>query len=198
MSTYRIAINGNPDVFSIANHRPEGGNAPKTEGWMEYVPGVGFIVTMRCFEKNPMAVYTQPDDPVFHDSCMEVFLKCFPQSPDYINVEMNANGAMRCGFGPGRNRAKVLELGLPQPEVTVTVEEDFWLVRCLISEKLLEALYQRPCRFAVGDEMQGNFYKCGEKTAAPHWASWSKVERLDFHTPEFFGTLKIAEGENEM
>ena len=39
--------------------------------------------------------------------------------------------------------------------------------------------------------MYGNLYKCGDETDAPHWATWSKVERLDFHAPEFFGRLII-------
>lgn len=194
MITYRIITEGKPEIFSITNHRPEGAPAPKTEGFVRYIPGEGIEVTMCCAEQNPTAVYTQPDDPVFKDSCMEVFLNCFPQeSNSYINVEMNAAGAMRCGFGPGRqDRPKVLELGLPQPKMTATKTADGWQVQCLISESLLEALYQRPCNFTSGHKMRGNFYKCGEEVDSPHWASWSAVTKLDFHMPECFGLLKMV------
>ena len=147
---------------------------------------------MRCYESDPAVSYTQPDDTVCKDSCMECFLKCFTDLPGYINVEVNALGVMKCAFGPDRvNRKTVRQMGLAQPKVTVTKTEAYWQIRYVISESLLEALYQRPCRFAAGHEMQANFYKCREDVLPPHWSSWSKVERLDFHTPEFFGDLKI-------
>ena len=191
---YLVVTSGEAEVFTIANHRPEGAVAPKTEGLMRYVPGTGFEVVLRCYETDPKAVYTQPDDPVCKDSCMEVFLNCFPELPEYgyINVEMNAAGNMRCGFGTDRHhRYLVREKGLAQPERKITFGESYWQVQCIITESLLEKLYERPCRFAPGHEMRGNFYKCGDETDTPHWGSWSKVERLDFHTPEFFGILRI-------
>ena len=192
MNTYLVCTTGESQWFSIENSRPEGAVAPKTEGCMRYIPGEGFQVTMRCYEQDPAVSYTQPDDPVCKDSCMECFLKCFADSPDYINVEVNSAGVMKCGFGPGRERNTVRGLGFAQPKVTVTKNDAYWQINYVISEGLLESLYQRPCRFAAGHEMQGNFYKCREEVLPPHWASWSKVERLDFHTPEFFGQLKIV------
>ncbi len=194
MESYQVSTKGTPEWFCISHHRPEGGIAPKTEGNLAYIPGVGFKVTIRCYEANPRATYTQPDDPVFKDSCMEVFLNCFPEtSGSYINVEVNANGAMRCGFGPGRaNRPKVLELGLEQPKAEITVQPEYWQIEMLISESLLESLYQIPFPLIPGHTMRGNFYKCGEETDNPHWATWSPVERLDFHTPEYFGELILA------
>lgn len=194
-TVYHVHTQGQPEVFTVSNHRPEGAEAPPTEGWMRYIPGTGFEVTMRCWETDPKVVYMQPDDPVSWDSCMEVFLNCFPELPQYgyINVEMNAAGTVLCGFGTARDsREKVLKMGLPQPKVSVTKSEEWWQVQCILSEELLETLYGRPCRFAPGHEMRGNFYKCGSKLDPPHWASWSKVERLDFHTPEFFGSIKIV------
>ncbi len=191
MNTYFVTTTGEPEMFVITNNQPEGAEAPKTEGWMQYKAGLGFEVTMRCYEADPAVQYTQPDDPVFRDSCMECFLKCFADSPDYINVEVNSVGAMRCGFGPGRARQKVLEMGFPQPKATVTKGEDYWQINYVISEQLLESLYQRPCRFASGDELRANFYKCRETVQPPHWATWSEITVTDFHTPDQFGLLKI-------
>ena len=41
------------------------------------------------------------------------------------------------------------------------------------------------------ERLQANLYKCGDKTAVPHFLSWNPVEvpAPDFHRPEFFGTL---------
>lgn len=195
MLTYQIATTGEPEWFTLENHRPEGAVGPKTEGYMRYLPGSGFEVVMRCFEKNPKAVYSQPDDPVFKDSCMEVFVNFFPELPEYgyLNVEVNAAGAARCRFGVGRqDRGWLREMGIDHPKITVTKEAEFWQIHIMITQALLEKLYERPCCFAVGHEMRGNFYKCGDETDAPHWTSWSAPERLDFHIPACFGLLKIV------
>ena len=195
MRVYMVTTSGQPERFSLTNHRAEGSTGPKTEGWMQYIPGTGFEITMRCYEENPRATYTQSDDPVFQDSCMEAFINFYPDLPEYgyINVEVNANGVARCRFGTGRqDRSWLLEMGIAHPEITVTKEAHFWQIHYVLTEKLLEALYQRPCNFAPGHEMRGNFYKCGDDTDSPHWVSWSKVERLDFHIPEDFGLLKIV------
>ena len=41
------------------------------------------------------------------------------------------------------------------------------------------------------ENIRANFYKCGDKTAHPHFLSWNPVEvpHPDFHRPEFFGKL---------
>ena len=192
--TYQVHTGGAPEWFSLENHRPEGAIGPKTEGFMTYTPGEGFTVIMRCFENAPQITYTQPDDPVFKDSCMEVFLNCYPELPQYgyLNMEINAAGAMRCRFGKNReNRYFLLERGIPQPEVTVTRAEAYWQITLELSKTILEAIYERPCHFAPGHKMRGNFYKCGDETPIPHWSSWVEMPRLDFHLPEYFGVLEI-------
>lgn len=39
--------------------------------------------------------------------------------------------------------------------------------------------------------MRANFYKCGDKTAHPHYLSWAPIDEPApaFHRPQFFGTL---------
>jgi len=39
---------------------------------------------------------------------------------------------------------------------------------------------------------RGNFFKCGDETSHPHWASWSPIsEELNFHRPETFGSIVL-------
>ena len=39
--------------------------------------------------------------------------------------------------------------------------------------------------------VRGNFYKCGDLTAHPHFLSWNPIgtPKPDFHRPEYFGEL---------
>ncbi|MEA4869166.1 MAG: carbohydrate-binding family 9-like protein [Christensenella sp.] len=188
----------NGEIFRLLYDRPEGAKGPETRGQLVYLQGAGLEISMWCREETPRAVYRCPNDPVHTDSCMELFLNCFPDLPEYgyIGLEMNANGASHCSFGTGRHtRAYVLQLGLPHPEVRAerfSLEGAYWWrVTCLISRPLLEALYERDCAFLRGHRMRGNFYKCGDHTEAPHWRSWRPLERVDFHVPSLFGELVV-------
>ena len=194
MKNYQVSTGGEPAWILLENHRPEGAMGPKTEASMRYLPEIGLEAVMRCWENDPKTAYTRQDDPVFKDSCMEIFLDCYPELPyGYLNVEINSAGAMRCRFGPDRqNRIFLAEKGIPRPEVTVTKEKDRWQIRVMFPKKMLEMLYERPCAFAPGHQMRGNFYKCGDETDTPHWTSWTEMRRLDFHDPECFGLLMIA------
>lgn len=44
------------------------------------------------------------------------------------------------------------------------------------------------------NSIKGNFYKCGDKTAKPHYVSWSPIATPspDFHRPEYFGCLDLT------
>ena len=193
---YYVKTQGKPDFFAVSHSHEKGAVAPQVEGTLRYIPGTGLELMMLCWEQYPKVTVLVPDERVCVDSCMEMFICCFPEEPgaSYLNVEMNAAGNAKCAFGPDRNNRKTLtELGITnRPVISATVEEAFWQIDCLVPESLLETLYGRPCHFAPGHEMRANFYKCGDETDAPHWATWSPVGRLDFHTPEFFGLLIIV------
>ena len=48
--------------------------------------------------------------------------------------------------------------------------------------------------FSPGDVLRGNFYKCGDDAAFPHYGMWSPVltGEPDFHRPEYFGELALV------
>jgi hypothetical protein len=49
-------------------------------------------------------------------------------------------------------------------------------------------------RPVVGQRWRVNAFKCGDETSHPHWASWAPIgEALNFHQPEYFGWLELAE-----
>lgn len=182
----------------IDHWRPEGAVGPETYGQLLYIPKEGLNAVFWCYEDHPRAVYHKPNDPVHTDSCVEIFLNVFPEVPEYgyISIEMNHNGASHCSFGTDRyNRAFVLDMGLSHPKISIRDFKDErgygWQAECVIRKSLLEALYHCRLDLKSGHVMMGNFYKCGDKTEKPHWGTWAPIQKLDFHTPESFGSLII-------
>ena len=77
---------------------------------------------------------------------------------------------------------------LPQTmpiEIPVPLE---WCVEYFVPNALLER-YVGPLGPPEQRRWRGNFYKCGDETSHPHWASWNPIERFDFHQPECFAPL---------
>lgn len=167
---------------------------PRTTAWLEFQEGKGFEICMRCEEESVRAEYTQNDSPVYEDSCMECFLQFFPEKTSmYLNFEVNANGALLCQMGTGKNdRVYLREKGISVPKIDVKKEKEFWEIRYLISLELLKAVYGE-ADFVQGQKIRGNFYKCGDKTEVPHYGCWSFIsnENPNFHLPEYFGEIVL-------
>jgi hypothetical protein len=54
-------------------------------------------------------VYTQPNEPVYKDSCVEFFVSS-PETKDYYNFEFNAIGNILAAVGPSRLTAHFCQL----------------------------------------------------------------------------------------
>jgi len=39
---------------------------------------------------------------------------------------------------------------------------------------------------------RANFYKCGNETSHPHWASWAPLSARNFHDPASFGQIEFC------
>lgn len=184
----------NAPILEISNHAPDYALPPKTVGQVVYVKDQGFLCRMTCWEKNPRAVITEEDGDTYKDSCMEWFINFNPSAGDeYLNFEGNAAGVLHCKLGKDRHVRNALSADICRPTATVKLEEDKWSVDYFISLETVKAVFGCDS-FAPGDVLKSNFYKCGDETDAPHYGMWSLVaqERLDFHTPQFFGELVIV------
>jgi hypothetical protein len=44
---------------------------------------------------------------------------------------------------------------------------------------------------SLPDKIKGNFYKCADDTANPHYVTWSPIglPSPDYHCPEYFGDI---------
>ena len=130
----------------------------------------------------------------WEDSCVEVFIKD-PEKDTYYNFEINALGKVLACSGadrhgrvarPEEEMKEILRFG--QLEGGPLDEGGIWTWRVgvVIPFKLIGI---NPDNLPAG--IRANFYKCGDKTAHPHYLSWSPIDtpKPDFHRPEFFGEL---------
>lgn len=192
----RINLEGEFDkanLFHIEHHLWGSTYQPEVTGRLAYMDGGAFMLQMVCREANPTRVYTNNDDPVCRDSCMEAFLDFKPAdtSLGYVSFEMNANGALHSSFGTCRyDRVFLQDMGIKLPQPTATVCPGHWQVDLTIPLELVTRLYGK-LDFIKGYKMKGNFYKCGDDTPTEHYSSWSMVssEKPDFHLSQYFGEI---------
>ncbi|MBE6688756.1 MAG: hypothetical protein E7588_05710 [Ruminococcaceae bacterium] len=170
----------------------DNGYEPKTQAWVVFVAGEGFHVRLRSYEKNPKATYKNYMDHVCEDACMEFFFNFKPENGDtYINFEANPLGTLNSSVGEGRHgRRPVKEWWGTLPEITATVEEDYWQLEYCLDLERLEKVFGK-INTEKGAKYRGNFYKCGDETDFEHYGIWNPVnrEKPDYHCPDQFGEL---------
>ena len=170
---------------------------PQCYGFMGYVDNVGLVVRIVTEEKTPKATYSNPQDPVYKDSAVEVFVAFQETQPTqsslYMNFEINANGAMLANYGYGRkNRKKLSKAMYERCQVKANVYADYWSVDMYIPQNLIQTLTGIE-KFMSDDCFYCNFYKIAEDEEIEHYASYSPIhnERPNFHLPEFFAKAII-------
>ena len=151
--------------------------------------------------------HTQFGDPVYRDSCVEIFLQPRPDH-GYFNFEFNAGGTMMCCYITNPERvgatfkayrkwrpedARGLRLWSSLPPVVEPerVGPLTWELMFALPVGLLEP-FVGPLGPLSGQVWRMNAYKCGNETSHPHWAAWAPVDQLNFHRPACFGRLRFA------
>lgn len=146
-------------------------------------------------EKEARAVHRNTNDPVYKDSCVEFFLSF--DKRQYYNLEFNCAGVGLIGFGDSeknrrrhlsRERVEQVKAVCRADEAPSSNGETGWELLLNIPFSVFEA--HRITSFN-GLTCTGNFYKCGDELATPHFISWSPIDhpQPNFHLPEFFGEL---------
>ena len=155
------------------------------------------VVDFRVSGLDLRARNTEDNGTQWEDSCVEFFVEN-PDGSEYYNFEVNPLGKVLAAKGAGRdNRVKRPAEEMAQILRTAKYEgaQDFqggiwdWRVTLVIPFELLGA---DPDNLPA--KLRANFYKCGDKTAHPHFLSWSPIGTAspDFHRPEFFGELILG------
>lgn len=156
-----------------------------------YLKNKGFVFRLYSSAAPSRKVNTEPDSAVWEDSCLECFFSF--DGMNYVNLEVNANSALRASFGTGRHGRKFLkDMDIAMPAVQAFELDKGWELVLNIPLELIEALWGSCPK--SGDQFSANFYSCGDATPLPHYAAWNKVETEspDFHRPEFFGKIIIG------
>jgi hypothetical protein len=167
------------------------------------------FVFFRVEDRFVRCVYTSYQDPVWRDSCVEFFVQ--PANQDgYFNFEINCGGTLLLGYlggaapcsgttkksGPiDRKTAATIKINHSLPR---TIEAEIqgpvtWFVQCAIPFSVFEKSTGNIHRI-TGTTWKANFYKCGDDTSHPHWASWAPIgEKLNFHQPALFAPIHFAD-----
>lgn len=146
---------------------------------------------------------------VCKDSCVEMFIQPRPDK-GYFNFEFNCGGAMLLyyiedasrGVDSPFKRYQVvpdeqcrlvrLRSTLPQRVELEIAAPVTWELGGMFPLELFEA-FTGPLGEPAGQEWLGNFFKCGDQTSHPHWASWAPIgSELNFHQPDRFQPLRLS------
>lgn len=163
-------------------------------GWNE----TGIRVLMECREADPLRRVTEPNGNVWCDSCMEFFLAPGEKARDgYFNFEMNSNGALLLGWGVSDTDFVFSDFPREKISLRAEVFADRWTLDLTVPFELVK--YHMPgFEPKPGMVLHGNFYKCGDETAQPHFGCHfpidaEQVKQPCFHMPDYYGELLLAD-----
>ena len=157
----------------------------------------GLYIHFFCREANPRAIYTEHYDPVYRDSCMEIFFTMkVPDAPanGYINIESNSNPTTLIAYGFDRyTRTPIVEMGYTPFPVTAKKTDETWELFEFVPVKALKEIFKLD-KIDENTVMGANFYKCGGDHEILPYGMWSPIDSPtpDFHRSEFFGKLTLV------
>lgn len=184
-------------IFHIDKYNWGGDYRPVTYGKMAYLKDDSFIIQMTCEEKDPIRSYSENEDDVYLDSAMEAFIEFAPDTlkGTYVNIEMNANGAMLNRYGqvpPGRK--VYTEFTKAVCTCKADIDANSWSVEATIPLQYVKDLFGKDV-FAPGDRIRCNFYKlCARDIPTKHYGSYTAIDNdtWNFHMPQFFAEAVIV------
>ncbi len=192
-------------IAELSFTRPESSEkSPKTSARLLY-NDKGIFGRFQTTGEHVRCAAEKFQDPVCLDSCVEFFVEPAGNN-GYINFEFSGAGVFLCSHITDSKRTPngfaafnmlsaddasgiVSAPTLPRKTDGFGVPVD-WELGFFIPFTVFEKRgFKAP---KSGDVWRANFYKCGDKTAFPHWLAWSPVDELNFHLPRCFGELVFA------
>lgn len=190
-------------------HKESSSSHPNTQAKLIY-DDTHVYVHFRVEDQHVQSLYTNYQDNVCRDSCVEFFFQPRPDK-SYFNFEINCGGAMLLYYmeNPGRQPNGTFkkyiplpwELGkqvriyhsMPRATPTIIHTPMTWQIEAAIPLSIMTP-YVGEISTEVGTKWQANLYKCGGDRKHDNYASWSPMTGgLNFHQPQFFGDLIVSE-----
>ena len=158
----------------------------------------GLSILMHTNETHLRQEVCEDGGPVSTDSCMEFFYKPSPWDLRYLNFEINPKGFLNLSIRKIRHEKEPVNEDKKIFDIVSTANEGDWTLKFYIPDSFIEKMYPDLEKLSHGNSSniaRGNFYKCGDETDHPHYASWSEIltEKPDFHLPDFFGRFVFEE-----
>ena len=187
-------MNKKIQVFEVKNFPwDENGYRPQTIAELSYDES-GYQLHLKSYETELRMEVTNHNGCVWCDSCMEMFAQFAPDSDkNYINFEINPNGAMVCAIGACReDRISFAadEIGKLNPRTVINADSwEAWIdIPVDFIKKSIPSYTHEE-----GHKIKANFYKCGDETKYMHFGCWNNIiwQQPDFHRPEFFGEITL-------
>ena len=132
---------------------------------------------------------------VHEDSCVEFFVRK-ADTMNYINFEFNCIGTCYACRRTGRqDRVPLTADEFRSIRRYTTLQREAFAEKTGIREWELTAAIPFELMGVDGqklpEKMRANFYKCGDKTANPHYVTWNPIDlpAPDYHCPNFFGEI---------
>ncbi len=192
------------NVAEIKNFRPETGpHRPETTLRLLYNEQ-GILGRFEVQDQYVRCTANHFQAPVCTDSCVEFFIEP-AGNQGYINFEFSGSGALLCshitdptrtpqGFAAfemltesdaeGILSASTLPHYVEEIPQKITWELGFFIPFAVFERRGFALPHS-------GSTWRGNFYKCGDKTRYPHWATWNPVDELNFHLPRCYAPIEF-------
>ena len=137
----------------------------------------------------PLATKTNDLELVNEDACVEIFIGD-KDNTHYWNFEFNPAGVCNASHRKER-KVDVVRLN---PEQLASIQR-YGQQLCAAHWTLLIGIPLSLIELDLAHEhtRRANLYKCGDKTACKHYASWNAINAPApaFHLPEFFGEIQF-------
>lgn len=192
------------EPVAITCFRPESSDhRPETTLWLWH-NNTSIMGLFEVRDQYVRAVNTTYCASVCQDSCVEFFASP-ARELGYINFEFNcggtclashvtdwrrtATGFKAYAYIPEQEGKTISTFhSLPREVSPEIIEPVTWKLGFSIPVQIYATRFSIPGKLS-GQRWHANFYKCGDRTSHPHWASWKPVTALNFHLPECFGEI---------
>lgn len=145
--------------------------------------------------------FDRDQDPVWQDSCVELFVSPGTEPVGYYNFELNARGACLSAFGRSRHdRIEMTpeNLSLLERWSSAQTQANGFTPGTIDWQLLLRIPAISLAHHTISDfgnrELHCNLHACGDRLPHPYYLVWSPIEteEPDFHRPEYFRPLLCA------